>query len=67
MINYNELFEKSKELAKASGLTQLELYQRFSLFENSSIFWFHLLILVFLLKVYNLIYNVLFLRMICIM
>ena len=38
MINYNELFEKSKELAKASGLTQLELYQRFSLFENSSIF-----------------------------
>lgn len=29
MINYNELFEKSKELAKASGLTQLELYQRF--------------------------------------
>ena len=29
MINYNELFEKSKELAKESGLTQLELYQRF--------------------------------------
>lgn len=29
MINYNELFEKSKELAKKSGLTQLELYQRF--------------------------------------
>ena len=29
MINYTELFEKSKELAKKSGLTQLELYQRF--------------------------------------
>lgn len=29
MINYNELFEKSKELAKESELTQLELYQRF--------------------------------------
>mgnify|MGYP000345062746 FL=1 len=29
MINYNELFEKSKELANKSGLTQLELYQRF--------------------------------------
>ena len=29
MINYNELFEKSKELANRSGLTQLELYQRF--------------------------------------
>ena len=29
MIHYNELFEKSKELARESGLTQLELYQRF--------------------------------------
>lgn len=29
MIDYSELFEKSKELAKESGLTQLELYQRF--------------------------------------
>lgn len=29
MINYNELFEKSKKLANESGLTQLELYQRF--------------------------------------
>ena len=29
MTNYNELFKKSKELAKESGLTQLELYQRF--------------------------------------
>lgn len=29
MINYNELLEKSKKLAKESGLTQLELYQRF--------------------------------------
>ena len=29
MIDYNELFEKSKELANKSGLTQLELYQRF--------------------------------------
>ena len=29
MIDYNNLFEKSKELAKQSGLTQLELYQRF--------------------------------------
>ena len=29
MLNYNELFERSKELAKESGLTQLELYQRF--------------------------------------
>lgn len=29
MINYNNLFEKSKELATKSGLTQLELYQRF--------------------------------------
>ena len=29
MINYSELFEKSKQLAKESGLTQLELYQRF--------------------------------------
>ena len=29
MINYNRLFEKSKELATKSGLTQLELYQRF--------------------------------------
>lgn len=29
MINYTELFEKSKELSKESGLTQLELYQRF--------------------------------------
>ena len=29
MIDYSELFEKSKQLAKESGLTQLELYQRF--------------------------------------
>ena len=29
MINYNKLFEKSRELAAKSGLTQLELYQRF--------------------------------------
>lgn len=29
MIDYSELFEKSKELAKESSLTQLELYQRF--------------------------------------
>ena len=29
MINYNDLFEKSKEIASKSGLTQLELYQRF--------------------------------------
>jgi len=29
VIDYSELFEKSKELAKESGLTQLELYQRF--------------------------------------
>lgn len=29
MTNYNELFKKSKELAKESGLTRLELYQRF--------------------------------------
>lgn len=29
MINYNKLFEKSKKLAAKSGLTQLELYQRF--------------------------------------
>ena len=29
MIEYSELFEKSKNLAKDSGLTQLELYQRF--------------------------------------
>lgn len=29
MIEYSELFEKSKKLAKESGLTQLELYQRF--------------------------------------
>ena len=29
MIDYSELFEKSKKLAKDSGLTQLELYQRF--------------------------------------
>ena len=29
MINYTELFEKSKKLAKKPGLTQLELYQRF--------------------------------------
>ena len=29
MVNYNELFEKSKEIASKSGLTQLELYQRF--------------------------------------
>lgn len=29
MINYNNLFEKSKELATKSGLTRLELYQRF--------------------------------------
>ncbi len=27
MINYNELFEKSKKLANESGLTQLELYK----------------------------------------
>lgn len=31
MTNYNELFEKSKEIASKSGLTQLELYQRFML------------------------------------
>lgn len=36
MINYNELFEKSKELANKSGLTQLELYQRF-MFERISV------------------------------
>ena len=35
MINYKELFEKSKELANISGLTQLELYQRF-MFERVS-------------------------------
>lgn len=29
MMNYNELFSKSKEIAKESGLTQLEIYQRF--------------------------------------
>lgn len=29
MINYDELFEKSKKLSKEAGLTQLELYQRF--------------------------------------
>ena len=29
MMNHNELFEKSKEIASKSGLTQLELYQRF--------------------------------------
>ena len=29
MIDYSELFEKSNKLAKDSGLTQLELYQRF--------------------------------------
>ena len=29
MIDYSELFEKSKKLAEESGLTQLELYQRF--------------------------------------
>ena len=29
MIDYSELFGKSKQLAKESGLTQLELYQRF--------------------------------------
>lgn len=29
MIDYSNLFEKSKQLAKESGLTQLELYQRF--------------------------------------
>lgn len=29
MIDYSELFEKSKKLAENSGLTQLELYQRF--------------------------------------
>lgn len=29
MINYVELFEKSKKLANELGLTQLELYQRF--------------------------------------
>ena len=29
MIDYSELFEKSKQLAKESGLTQSELYQRF--------------------------------------
>jgi len=29
VIEYSELFEKSKKLAKDSGLTQLELYQRF--------------------------------------
>ena len=29
MIDYSELFEKSKKLARDSGLTQLELYQRF--------------------------------------
>ena len=28
-MNYNELFVKSKEIASKSGLTQLELYQRF--------------------------------------
>lgn len=35
MTNYNELFEKSKEIASKSGLTQLELYQRF-MFERLS-------------------------------
>ena len=34
MIEYSELFEKSKKLAKDSGLTQLELYQRF-MFERN--------------------------------
>ena len=29
MINYVELFEKSKKLANELELTQLELYQRF--------------------------------------
>lgn len=29
MISYNNLVEKSKELANKSGLTRLELYQRF--------------------------------------
>lgn len=28
-MHYNQLFEKSKNLAKKTGLTQLELYQRF--------------------------------------
>ena len=29
MINYSELFKKAKELSKKTGLSQLELYQRF--------------------------------------
>ena len=29
MINYNELIEKAKKLVKQTGLTQLEIYQRF--------------------------------------
>ena len=29
MMNYNELFSKSKEIANETGLTQLEIYQRF--------------------------------------
>ncbi|MBO5349917.1 MAG: nucleotidyl transferase AbiEii/AbiGii toxin family protein [Clostridia bacterium] len=29
MLDYNELFSKSKEIAKETGLTQLEIYQRF--------------------------------------
>ena len=29
MINYNELFERAKEISNKSRLTQLELYQRF--------------------------------------
>lgn len=29
MMNYNELFKKSKEISKEYGLTQLEIYQRF--------------------------------------
>ena len=34
MINYNELFEKSKKLANGSGLTQLELYKDLCLKEK---------------------------------
>lgn len=33
MIDYKELFEKSKTLAKEHNLTQLELYQRLCLRE----------------------------------
>ena len=29
MINYSELFKRAKELSKKTGLSQLELYQRF--------------------------------------